>query len=339
MKALVYTARRTMEVRQVADPSPKPGEVLLKVSSAGLCGSDLHGFLGHSPRRQPGLVMGHETVAQVLEPHKTVTAWRPGQRVSFNPLVSCGGCPACADGRQNLCENWWLFGMDQVQGTFAEYVSVPACQLLPLSEGLPGKEAILVEPLAVVIHFFRISMEGAPETMVIWGAGTIGSLALVLAKLRGIPKVAVVDQNEERLAVAKRLGADLVLNSAKVDALKALKEWGGKGGADYVAECVGVEATRKAAVACGKKGGRLLFIGMGHNESPLPWIDMIRNEQAVFTSFGYTPRDFQASMNMIEARRFDLTSWTESCPLEQGQAAFTKMADNPGDTLKLMFTL
>jgi threonine dehydrogenase-like Zn-dependent dehydrogenase len=337
MKALVYTAPRRVEVQPWPDPAPKPGEVLLKISSAGLCGSDLHGFLGHSPRRQPGLVMGHETVATVLEVGRDVKGWAPGRRVSFNPLVSCGACPACQDGRQNLCCSWWLFGMDKVQGTFAEYVSVPACQLLPLSEALPEKAAILAEPLAVVVHFFRISMEGTPARMAIWGAGTIGSLALVLAKLRGIPQVAVIDQNDARLAVAKRLGADLVIHSGRTDAQAALREWSRGFGADYVAECVGVEATRRAAVASARKGARLLFIGMAHNDSPLPWIDMIRNEQAVFTSFGYTPKDFQTSIELLEARKLDLAAWTEARPLEEGQAAFTKMADAPGDTLKLMF--
>ena len=106
MKALVYVGPERMEIQSVPDASPREGEVLLGVSAAGVCGSDLHGFLGHSERRKPGLVMGHEAVATVLEAHSSVSGWRKGQRVSFNPLVTCGRCRACMDGRQNLCPTW-----------------------------------------------------------------------------------------------------------------------------------------------------------------------------------------------------------------------------------------
>ena len=102
MKALVYVGPETMEVQNVPDPGVGPGEVLLEISAAGICGSDIHGFLGHSERRKPGLVMGHETVARIAEVHPSVKGWRVSERVSFNPLVSCRACPACLEGRQNV---------------------------------------------------------------------------------------------------------------------------------------------------------------------------------------------------------------------------------------------
>jgi len=337
MKALVYVAPEKVEVVEVPDPVVGEGEVLLKVSAAGICGSDIHGFLGHSERRKPGLVMGHETVATILELHPTVKGWGRSQRVCFNPLVSCGACPACLAGRQNLCVEWRLFGMDRLHGTYAELISVPAGQLYALSDSLPEAEAILVEPMAVVIHSFRISLPETPETMAVFGAGPIGCLALILARLRGVPRVCVIDQNEERLAVARRLGADLAINSAREDPVKAVRSFSGGGGAECVVEAVGIEAVRRAAVSAAMKGARILFLCMAENDSALPWIEMVRNEQAVFTSFAYTPRDFRASVQLIESRRFDLKPWTESRPLEEGQESFLKMARNPGATLKLMF--
>lgn len=337
MKALVYVAPERVEVRSMPDPVVGEGEVLLKVSAAGICGSDIHGFLGHSERRKPGLVMGHETVATILELHPTVKGWGRSQRVCFNPLVNCGACPACLAGRQNLCVEWRLFGMDRLHGTYAELISVPAGQLYALSDSLPEAEAILVEPMAVVIHSFRISLPETPETMAVFGAGPIGCLALILARLRGVPRVCVIDQNEERLEVARRLGADLAINSAREDPVKAVRSFSGGGGAECVVEAVGIEAVRRAAVSAAMKGARILFLGMAENDSALPWIEMVRNEQAVFTSFAYTPRDFRASVQMIESRRFDLKPWTESRPLEEGQESFLKMARNPGATLKLMF--
>ena len=336
MKALVYVAPERVEVQSLPDPAVRPGEVLLKVSAAGICGSDIHGFLGHSARRQPGLVMGHETVATIHEVHPGVSGWRVSQRVCFNPLVSCGTCRACRGGRQNLCADWRIFGMDRLQGTYAEFVSVPAGQLHALPDSLPEAEAILVEPLAVLIHAFHIAFDDIAGTLAIVGAGTIGALALVLARLHGVGRICVIDQNEERLAAARRLGADVVVNNAREDAVSAVRSWAGGAGAEHVVEAVGVAATRRAAVAMAAKGARLLFLGMGENDSALPWVDMVRNEQAIITTFAYTPRDFAESVGLIASRGFDLKPWTETRPLEDGQAAFVKMARNPGATLKMM---
>lgn len=335
MRALVYTAPEAMEMREIPDPVVREGEVLLKVGAAGICGSDIHGFLGHSERRKPGLVFGHEAVATIAELSPGVKSWRVGQRVSFNPLVSCGACGACVAERHNICADWWLFGLDRVHGTFAPYVSVPACQLHAVSDELPDAEAILVEPLAVVIHALRIALPEPPRSIAIVGAGPIGALSLVLAKLRGVPKVAVSDVSDERLAAARALGADLVVHAGRENAVEAVRAFTG-GGADCVVEAVGTDETRRTAVAAAARGGRLVFLGIAENDSGLPWIEMIRNEQVVITSFAYTHRDFSDSVAKVEARSFDLKPWTETRPLQEGQAAFAKMAHRPGATLKLM---
>ena len=338
MKALVYLGPERMEIQSVPDPAPRQGEVLVGVSAAGVCGSDLHGFLGHSARRKPGLVMGHEAVATVLEVPSGVSGWRKGQRVSFNPLVSCGQCRACLDGRQNLCPTWWLFGMDRVQGTYAERVAVPAPQLTALSEGLSEEEAVLAEPMAVVIHAFRVGLAAPPRALAIVGGGAIGSLSLILAKLRGVPKVCVIDVNDARLEAAKRVGADLTIHAKREDAKAIVHEWSG-GGADAVIEAVGTESTRRTAVAVAAKGARLVMLGLAENDSPLPWIEMTRNEQALFTSFAYAPRDFLDSLELLESRRVNIRAFTETRPLDDGQAGFLKMAKDPGSTLKMMFKI
>jgi threonine dehydrogenase-like Zn-dependent dehydrogenase len=337
MKALVYVGPEKVEIQQVPDPVVRQGEALLEVSAAGICGSDLHGFLGLSERRKPGLVMGHETVARVAEVHPSVAGWSVGQRVCLNPLVTCLTCPACLGGRQNLCPEWRVFGMDRLHGTYAELISVPVRQLHSLADSLPEPEGILVEPMAVIIHAFRISLAEPPESVAVFGAGPLGALAVVLARLRGVPRVCVVDVNAERLAVAQTLGADRVIDATREDAAAAVRDWSG-GGADYVVEAVGHSATRQAAAAAAARGGRVVFLGLADHDSPLPWTTLIREEKAFFTSFAYAPRDFAASVHMIEARRFDLKPWTEVVPLEQGQRGFAKMAHAPGATLKMMLT-
>ena len=336
MRQLVFHGPWKLAVEETEPPPLAADEVRIAVHSVGVCGSDIHGFLGHSARRKPGLVMGHETVATILETHRSVSGWKKGQRVCFNPLLTCRSCRACLSGRQNLCSSWTLFGMDRLHGTYAERLAVPARQLFALSPELSDEEAILAEPMAVVLHAFRIALSGEqPQSLAIVGGGAIGSLSLVLARRRGIAKVAVVDVNEERLQAAQRLGADRVVNAAREDPAAAIRAWA-PGGACAVIEAVGSDATRRSAVAVAAKGARLLFLGLAENESPLPWIDMVRNEQAIFTSFCYAPRDFEDSVALLEARGVDIRAWTESRPLSDGQAGFLKMSKAPGATLKMM---
>ncbi len=338
MKALVYTGPETVQMMDVASPTMAAGEVLLKVHASGICGSDIHGFLGHSERRKPGLILGHEAVATIDKVHASVTGWSAGQRVVINPLQTCGSCPACLQGKQNLCSNWKVLGLDRCHGTYAEFISVPAACLYPVSTTLSEAEAIMTEPLANVVHFFRTTMSEVPDSLTIMGAGAIGILALSMAKLRGIAKVCVVDKNEGRLEVARQLKADQVVSSAAGDPVKAVRDWSG-GGTEFVIETAGIAKTRRQAVDLCRRGGRILFIGMAEMESSLPWIEMIRDEKSVFTTFCYTPRDFQTSLQIIEARKLDLRPWTETRPLSDGQAGFLKMAKDPGATIKMMFKI
>jgi len=338
MKALVYTGPERVEMMDVASPSIGAGEALLKIHASGICGSDLHGFLGHSERRKPGLILGHEAVATIDKIHASVTGWKAGQRVVINPLQTCGICAACLSGKQNLCANWKVLGLDRVHGTYAEFISVPVGCLYPVSEEIPEAEAIMTEPLANVVHFFRTSMSEVPDSLTIVGAGAIGLLALSMAKLRGIAQVVVIDKNEGRLEVARQLKADHVVSSAKGDPVGAVRDWS-TGGTEFVIETAGIAQTRRQAVSFCRRGGRILFIGMAEMESSLPWIEMIRDEKSVFTTFCYTPRDFQTSLQIIEARKLDLKPWTETRPLADGQAGFLKMAKDPGSTIKMMFKI
>ena len=164
-------------------------------------------------------------------------------------------CPACINGKQNLCANWWLLGLDRVHGTFAEFTAVPDIADFSRSPArLSDTEAVFAEPLANVVHFFRIAMTEIPESLAIFGAGPIGSLALALAKLRGIPKVCVIDRIDARLEVARQLGADCVINSAKEDAVAAVRNFT-KTGAEFVIDAVGIDVTRRAGVNACARGG------------------------------------------------------------------------------------
>src|ERR1019366_102817 len=149
MRALVYTAPHEVTLEDHPRPAPVPGEIEIAVTAAGICGSDISGFLGHSRRRVPPLVLGHELVGHTPD----------GRRVVANPLINCGRCTACLSGAQNLCANWRLLGMDKTAGCYAEFVSIPEKQLYEVSDKLSDAQAVMAEPLANIVHLFRI---GAP---------------------------------------------------------------------------------------------------------------------------------------------------------------------------------
>ena len=336
MKALALAGVERLELCDIAPPVPREGEVLLRVTVAGICGSDVHGFLGHSPRRKPPLVLGHEVVGVVAQRHPSVNDIAVGQRVYVNPLISCGRCAACIAGRQNTCANWRLLGMDNLNGAYAQYVAVPASQVRAIPGDVPDAMAVWAEPLANLVHCFRISMHEHPGSIAIFGAGTMGALAVMMARLRGVGRILVVDRIEERLDAAKQLGADRVFHSDEPDVVRKIRDETGGAGVDYVLDAVGVSATRRAAAAVCRRGGRMAFLGLGENESSLPFIEMIRNEQAIFTTFAYTPGDFLDSIRLIESGRVRLERWTDTRTLDEGQACFMKMAHDPRGTLKLL---
>jgi 2-desacetyl-2-hydroxyethyl bacteriochlorophyllide A dehydrogenase len=339
MKALVLVGVEQMEMRELPVPTPQSGEVLLSVSTAGICGSDIHGFLGHSPRRRPPLVLGHEAVGVVAEAHPSVDGVRAGRRVYVNPLISCGTCTACLAGRQNTCDRWRLLGMDRVNGAYAQFVAVPAAQLRLIPDHIPDRQAVWAEPLANIVHCFRISISETPNSLAVLGAGTMGALTIMLARARGIGQILVVDRNKARLETALAIGADRVFNSDDGDVVERLRDAASAQGVDFAIDAVGAAQTRRAAAAVTRRGGRMAFLGLGENETPLPFIEMIRNEQTIFTTFAYTPRDFLDSIRLIESGRLTLDRWTEQRPLDQGQAGFMKMAHDPGATLKLLLDI
>jgi threonine dehydrogenase-like Zn-dependent dehydrogenase len=220
--------------------------------------------------------------------------------------------------------------MDRVHGAYAEYVAVPANQVRAIPDRVSDDRAVWAEPLANLVHCFRISMNEVPQSMAVLGAGTIGALGIMLGKMRGIRRIVAVDKNEARLNAAREIGADEVVSAD--DPVAAEKV----GMADYVLEAVGVSAMRRLALGVCRRGGRMGFLGLAENETSLPFNEMIRNEQALFTSFAYTPKDFAESVRVIESGQKMLEKWMETRPLAEGQEAFMKMTHDPGATLKLV---
>jgi len=325
MRALVYTAPGRVELEERPRPEPLPGEVEVAIELAGVCGSDISGFLGHSPRRRPPLVLGHELVGYLKD----------GQRVIANPLISCGGCPACLSGLQNQCGTWRLLGMDQTAGTFAEFVTVPGQQIYPIPDSLPSSRAVMTEPLANLVHLFRISSPPPFFSLAIVGAGTMGALALLTGLQAGARDVLVADVNEERLQTARQLGAAAAVNTSSPEGLAEAKRLAGAG-FDLVIDASGSAPARQSAFDLCRPGGQVALLGMGAQKSEIDFVTSIRKEHRVAMSFAYTPADFRRALDWLIAGDIDLSKWTVRMPLAQGQQAFDTIIRSPGSTLKML---
>ena len=300
-------------------------EVEIAVAAAGICGSDVSGFLGHSRRRIPPLVLGHELVGRTAD----------GKRVVANPLISCGRCTACLSGAQNLCTSWRLLGMDQTAGCYAEYVSLPRSQVYAIPDELSDAKAVIAEPLANIVHLFRIAAPTPFFRMGIVGGGTMGSLALLAAKRLGVREILVQDLSDARLAVARKMGASAALNVSSEEGRAEARRIAGNG-FDLMLDASGVGAARQAAFDLCRPGGTVVLLGMGAEKSEIDFVTSIRKEHRVVMSFAYTPADFERSLALLTAGEIDLTPWTLEMALEQGQEAFDRITTNPGDTLKIV---
>lgn len=325
MRALVYTAPRQMEMQDVASPVAVQGEMEIAVVAAGICGSDISGFLGHSRRRVPPLVLGHELVGRT----------HGGRRVVVNPLISCGHCTACLSGAQNLCSNWRLLGMDRTAGCFAEHVALPEAQVYEIPDTLTDERALLTEPLANIMHLFRLASPAPYFRMGIVGGGTMGSLALLAAQGIGAREVLVLDVNDVRLNVVRKMGAALAANVATSEGREEAHRFAGNG-LDLVLDASGNSAARQAAFDLCRPGGLVMLLGLSHERSEIDFVTSIRKEHRVAMSFAYTPVDFERSLDLLKAGEIDLTPWTREMPLDQGQQAFDHMVNAPGDTLKML---
>jgi len=336
MKALVFDAVRHLALQQVPDPTPRSDQAILKVLGTGICGSDVTGFLGHSSRRQPPLILGHEVVGTVASLPPGDWPFAIGDRVVANPLQSCGACEHCRLGKTNLCPHWKLLGMDREAGAFAEYVAVAARNLYPLRPHISNTQAVMVEPLANGVHLFSLISRHNFGTLAIYGAGTQGILMLSLARLLGYRDIAVVESNPARLQVAEKLGASLTVNPTQEDPAETIRKWTKGRGVDIGIDAAGVTATRANLVHAVRKGGEILLLGLHDAMSALDFNLLVRNEQRLQGSYGYTEPDFLLSKRLLENGDICIEPWTRIYPLEQGQEAFDQLTQNPGDTLKVI---
>jgi alcohol dehydrogenase len=316
MKALVYTQPNEVQLRERPDPALEEGEVVLRIDAAGICGSDMHAYHGHDPRRKPGLVLGHEFAATVVQSASAL--WRAGQRVTGNPLITCARCAYCAQGRDNLCAHRTMVGMSR-PGAFAEAMSIPGGCLIELPAQLGSVAAALTEPAATALHAVNLSMKSLvrplPECRVlVIGGGAIGMLAALLLRHYGVDRLEVAEVHAERRAS--------VAEHARCVAFDPLRAAPEDSGYDYVIDAVGAAATRKSAIAAVKPGGVVMHIGLQDWASEIDMRKLTLAEITLLGTYTYSMADLRATVAALARGVFGDLSWVQTRPLSEGPAAF-----------------
>ena len=276
MQAIVKAKRAPgLTVTTVPKPTPGPGEVLIAVRHAGVCGTDLHiadWDAWAQGRLKPPLVVGHEFAGEIVAVGDAVAGLTTGQLVTAEGHIVCGHCLQCRTGNGHICKNTRIIGVDR-DGAFAEYIVMPATNVLPLN-GIPTQVGAVMDPMGNAFHTV-LTAEIPGSTVLVVGCGPIGCFAVGIARAAGAAKVIASDVNATRLALARRMGAHVTVNAATDDVVRAVLDETGGEGADVVCEMSGVPSALHQAFAAVRLGGRVQLLGLPKGEVAIDFANEI----------------------------------------------------------------
>jgi 2-desacetyl-2-hydroxyethyl bacteriochlorophyllide A dehydrogenase len=279
VRAAVIAAGGQFEVTTLPDPAPGPGELLLKVTACGLCGSDVKAVAG----LPQGTVLGHEFSGEVVAVGKGTAGWRPGTQVAVLPVHACGQCPSCTAGYVAHCPTARMVGTGGVSGGFAEFAVIAASAAFPLPAGVDRLHGALVEPFAVGLHTTRTARLTAGEDVLVVGAGTVGLTTIAWARAQGARRITAVDPVESRRDAARSFGATDVVASLG-DAEPA--------GYDVIAECAGKPGLLDGCVAAARPRGRVVIAGVTVQPTSLASVAALMKEVSIGFAVYYTHAEF-----------------------------------------------
>jgi L-iditol 2-dehydrogenase len=329
MRALLLKEYKQLEVVSFPEPEVGHGEVLVRVEACGICGSDIHGYDGHTGRRVPPLVMGHEASGVVAEVGAGVTAFRPGDRVTFDSTVYCGACFFCRKGDVNLCDNRNVLGVScgdyRRHGAFAEFVAVPEYIVYRLPESLGFEQAAMIESVSIAFHAVNRTPLKLGQSVVVVGAGMIGQLVIQTLRRAGCGKLIAVDLDERKLELARQFGADDAINAKSPDVQAQVLDLTEGRGADLAFEVVGASASFNTAVTSLRKGGSLTLVGNLAPKVEMPLQQVVTRELTligVCASSG----EYPACIDMMARGQIDVRPFISAyAPLEEGPSWFDRL--------------
>lgn len=282
MKAAILKEPGVISIEDVETPRAGPGEVVIKVSYCGICGSDLRYFASDMA---VGFIMGHEPSGVIAEIGEGVSNWSVGQRVTPITFSPCWHCYECTHGTPHMCRNTLVIGSPRLPGAYAEYLKVKSSQLYITPDEITDQEAALNEPLAVSLHGVLLSGITVGSSVAIIGAGPIGLMAIQCAKLAGAKGIYVAQRSEPRASMAKQVGADIVINPEEQDFRREVRRQTGIG-ADVCLECVGSAEAFQLAIRTARACGRVVLLGGSGPTEVIPG-ELLRRELEIKGSLGY----------------------------------------------------
>lgn len=338
MKAVAFVAPGNLEVRDFPEPEPAEGEVVVDVAYSGICGSDIHEYTSHQPSmRAAGVfqpIMGHEFTGVISALGAGVTALSIGDPVVVHPGGSCGNCYYCNSDLSNLCADQVGTGYRK-PGGYAERVAVRATQTVSLPDASWLERAALTEPLGVALRGLNRGGLQPGETVFIAGAGPIGLLALLCARVKEAGPIIVSEPAETRRQLAKRLGADDVVDPANVASVQVRELTGGLG-ADLSIEAVGISATMNDCLAATRRAGRVVVAGVFDEPFTVNLLYLIIQEQSIIGTFGYA-NEFQEARDLIVSGAIDVAPLISGhVGLDELPEAFAGLAADRGNYQKVL---
>jgi len=314
MKAAVLIDPHEMVIEDVPKPTPAEGEVLLKVDSCGICGTDVEFY--ETGSYNPRWILGHECSGVIEEIGSGVEGWAVGERVTVNDLFSCGECDYCRRGLESVCANAANLGIHW-PGAFAEYTKAPQRSLFRLPDGVSMEEGALAPTLAVGHHVFKRTEVGRDTKTLVIGAGPVGLSVLAALKTAGVEEVVASDMNSASRDAARSIGASAVVDPAEED-LSSRLESIFSGPPQLVFECVGVPGTILQSMELADRGGTVVIVGNCFEEITLHPITWILKEINIKASQGTSNSDFEAAIALIAERRVDTSVFmTRTIALEE----------------------
>ena len=340
MKALVLKEYMRFSYEDAPEPALERDRVIVRVKACGICGSDVHGMDGSTGRRIPPIIMGHEAAGVIADAGPDATDFKVGERVTFDSTVYCGACFYCRQGQINLCDNRRVLGVSCAEyrwhGAFAEFVAVPRRVLYRLPAGISFEQAAMVEPCSIAFHAVARAKVKLGDTAVVVGSGMIGLLVIQALRASGCRLVIAVDVDGNKLELAARLGADVVVNSARTDAGAGVREQTADRGADLAFEAVGITDSVVTAVACLRKGGTLALVGNISPAVEFPQQAVVTRELSVQGCCA-SQGEYPACLDLIARGVIDVDALrSASAPLSEGASWFQRLYEREPGLMKVI---
>lgn len=340
MKALVYLGPGKLELQEREIPHPKPGEVRVKIAYTAVCGSDLGAYRQASDRFEPPLILGHEFSGIIDEVGEGVDDRKIGRHVCGNPPVYCGTCWYCRHGHYNICPNRLSLGNTagaaRLNGTYTEYICLPAFTMVPLPEEMDLIYGSMMEPLAVGYHAAANGGFTQGENTVVIGAGPIGLMTVMSLKAQGAGHVIVSDTAEARRRLALRLGADTAVDPAETDLQQAVMEETDGLGADRTIICTETPSVFRQAIDVTRSCGDVVLVGMIQKKLEFCPMDIFSRDINIISSYTFTDEIYEAVKMVHEGRILLEPMITSIYSLEYGKAAFDALAAPQSPEVKVI---